>query len=238
MLKRLNHKENERLEVEFFEDKECTQDFDFTNAKDLYIDGLNGNVTPLIALDKICPTDRNLGITAWTPYLPQNIKIITDNLRIKTLNDITPNLSKYIPEDNILMFIGNIEELCKFNKIKTKYTTHHAWFCNEENKWIIPEPKQSNKLTIFLHHGTQSETEKAMEVSKYLWENFGIKPNLCALHWFYKNEDYDVISFLLYNKIFNKIITTNSTGILPVEDRERLQVIDCFNIFQDHLSNI
>ena len=33
----------------------------------------------------------------------------------------------------------------------------------------------------------------------------------------------------------NKIITTNSTGILPVENNERLQVIDCKEIFEEYL---
>jgi hypothetical protein len=35
--------------------------------------------------------------------------------------------------------------------------------------------------------------------------------------------------------LINKIITTNSTGILPVQDTERLQVIDCKEIFEEYL---
>lgn len=33
----------------------------------------------------------------------------------------------------------------------------------------------------------------------------------------------------------NKIITTNSTGILPVQNTKRLQVIDCKEIFEEYL---
>ena len=57
--------------------------------------------------------------------------------------------------------------------------------------------------------------------------------------WF---EDFIKIydEFFVENNIdnkdaFNKIITTNSTGILPVQDTERLQVIDCKEIFEEYL---
>ena len=254
MLNKIYHKKNELFAVESFQDKECIEAFDFTNAKDLYIDGLNGDVTPFMFLYgkiescNLCipflPNTKQIevysllnsvlharGIKLYTLSNIENVSnriACIDNTSIFT---ITPNLSKYIPEDNAVLFLS--EEDCNqygqdnFEWVLYDYAIKHTNydFCK--------------KATIFLPHGTQSETEKAMEVSKYLWENFGIKPNLCALHWFYKNEDYDVISFLLYNKIFNKIITTNSTGILKPEDNEeRLQVIDCFNIFQDHLNNI
>ena len=98
----------------------------------------------------------------------------------------------------------------------------------------------TKKLTIFLHHGTQSEFKKANEVGKYLWENFGIKPNFFVLHCFLQYIDASNVQYTadlgFINKwSINKIITTNSTGILPVQDNERLQVIDCFDIFQDCL---
>ena len=105
MITQIHHKKNELFEVEFYKDKECTETFDFTGKKNLYIELINGDITPLIALDKITPTDRSLGITAYVPYIP-NVKIITNNLRIKTLDDITPNLSKYIPEDNAVLFLS------------------------------------------------------------------------------------------------------------------------------------
>ncbi len=42
--------------------------------------------------------------------------------------------------------------------------------------------------------------------------------------------------YLIENSyFFNKIITTNSTGILEPQNSERLQVIDCKEIFEDYL---
>ena len=234
MITQIYHKKNELFEVEFYKDKECTETFDFTGKKNLYIELINGDITPLIALDKITPTDRSLGITAYVPYIP-NVKIITNNLRIKTLDDITPNLSKYIPEDNAVLFLSEDGA--------DKYADDcEAWFLYQKD---FPKRELNSemdirdwkKLTIFLPHGTQSELQKAVKVKKELKEKYGVEEvNLCVLHWFGKNDDYDVISFLLYYKVFNEIITTNSTGILKAKDfRKRLQVIDCKEIFEEYL---
>ena len=39
-----------------------------------------------------------------------------------------------------------------------------------------------------------------------------------------------------FAEYINKIITTNSTCILePYDESERFQVIDCFDIFEEHL---
>jgi len=234
MITQIYHKKNELFEVEFYKDKECTETFDFTGKKNLYIELINGDITPLIALDKITPTDRSLGITAYVPYIP-NVKIITNNLRIKTLDDITPNLSKYIPEDNAVLFLSE--------EGADKYADDcEAWFLYQKD---FPKRELNSemdirdwkKLTIFLSHGTLSKFQKANEVVKELKEKYGVEEvNLCVLHSFDKNDDYDVISFLLYYKVFNEIITTNSTGILKAKDfRKRLQVIDCKEIFEEYL---
>lgn len=234
MITQIYHKKNELFEVEFYKDKECTETFDFTGKKNLYIELINGDITPLIALDKITPTDRSLGITAYVPYIP-NVKIITNNLRIKTLDDITPNLSKYIPEDNAVLFLSEDGA--------DKYADDcEAWFLYQKD---FPKRELNSemdirdwkKLTIFLSHGTLSKFQKANEVVKELKEKYGVEEvNLCVLHSFDKNDDYDVISFLLYYKVFNEIITTNSTGILKAKDfRKRLQVIDCKEIFEEYL---
>jgi calcineurin-like phosphoesterase len=37
--------------------------------------------------------------------------------------------------------------------------------------------------------------------------------------------------------VINKIITTNSTGILEIQNKDNLQVIDCYDIFNDYLQN-
>jgi hypothetical protein len=137
-------------------------------------------------------------------------------------HNITPNLSKYIPEDNAVLFLSDedADKYCNFFPQRP---------CDLLSEHIL----KSVNYTIFLPHGTQSELQKAEELK----EKYGVEEvNLFAKDWFYKNDNYDVISFLLYNKVFNKIITTNSTGILKHEDsNERLQVIDCKEIFEDCL---
>lgn len=239
ILQTINHKKNELFEVEFYKDEECTEAFDFTNAKNLYIDGLKGDISPLYILK-----DKYYWRNVYTPYMPHKFSCEPcDN--ITTLDDITPNLSKYIPEDNAVLFLTQKDWDTYANKI---FEVHR---CVMFDEWSLGVCKYNNvnKHTIFLPHGTQAELQKAEEVGKYLWENFGIKPNLCVLHCFIRGLDFinEKLSFYHYanhnsvaevkfsESFINKIITTNSTGILPVQDNERLQVIDCKEIFEEYL---
>lgn len=310
----LYHKKNELFEVEFFADKECTQAFDFTNAKDLYIVLKDGDAMSLLALDKICPDDRRIPTTrVFIPYLVNNVRVVTNNLRFTVLDDITPNLSKYIPEDNAVLFLSE-EDKSKFsvnefsqnvfnrtplvsqywidrgdfprNLINGYFNDNNSTYTiNDENKGVHPIYR---KLTIFLSHGTQSELQKAEKVAKELKEKYGVEEvNLFVLHCFVK---YDILHYEILNidesdyfsktpeeafeymqntldcddddyveklikgyddefrKDFekkknnffkslpiNKIITTNSTGILEPQNTERLQVIDCKEIFEEYL---
>lgn len=228
MLNQIYHKKNELQEVEFFEDAECTVPFDFTRKKNLYILLKDGDITPLIALDKITPTDRSLGITAYVPYIP-NVKIITNNLRIITLDEITPNLSKYIPEDSAVLFLSE-EDKEKYNRLftgsKFRTDTVQSTIKGFQTQNIITAPT----LTIFLQHITQETIQKANEVAKELKEKYGVEEvNVFALHFNGYCYDGYPLCFI------NKIITTNSTGILPNKDEERLQVIDCKEIFEEYL---
>jgi hypothetical protein len=237
-LRTIHHKKNEIQEVEFFKDAECTEDFDFMDKKDLYIGGLNGDITPLVRLRNQAATWQNI----YTPYLCEQFKYYEPLDKIKTLNDITPNLSKYIPEDNAVLFLREEEYRKYCNQFKP--TKLIGWLDNTDFDYKDWFQKYNIKTaTIFLTHGTQSELQKANEVAKYLWENFGIKPDLCVLHCFV-NQDFilniygnsledSCLNEALCN--FNKIITTNSTGILPVQDTERFKVIDAKEIFEDSL---
>jgi hypothetical protein len=167
------------------------------------------------------------------------------------LDDITPNLSKYIPEGNAVLFFTQ-KECAKYNMDNGYiYDAGIAYDKDGSAKFDI---HKSNKLTIFLPHGTQSEIQKANEVAKELREKYGVeKVNVIVLHCFIPfnttkkwtiGEPVDFEEFTLQDEIYpankmikhiNKIITTNSTGILPVEDNERLQVIDCKEIFEEYL---
>jgi len=350
----IHHKKNELQEVEFFEDAECTVLFDFNGKKNLYLLLKDGDITPLIALDKLFGDKYTGKGNIYTPFVNYRNHIKLYNGIYIDLQDITPNLSKYIPEHNAVLFLSE-EDLIE-NRDKT-YPREHGYMHGDILQYLTVGSHSCKKITIFLPHGTQSEIQKAEEVGKYLWKNFGIKPDVFALHCFdgnlqnytgeicaikFKNdicfakykctdiniamaeieanlheylytynvtksegvisrfeefsedslesyakleelrmqygEDFTIIpnhiktkalddikkslqryktdlethnnSQLKYSKrksyfledlyfykegIFNKIITTNSTGILSVQDTERLQVIDCKEIFEEYL---
>lgn len=275
------HKKNEIFEEEFYKNEECTEAFDFTNAKNLYIELRDGDITPLYE------AYNRLGVRSFTIYTPYiSAKYFWNGLcfigMVKTLDNIAPNLSKYIPEDNAVLFLSEegykrhkdcfIENyidnffknlgFLREGRYDTIYSTRPFVYDKDLDFGLQkPHPKtrdvcwgvrQTNKLTIFLYHGTQSELQKANEVAKELKEKYGVEEvNLFALHCFVKKTYYtwkpndnnfkslyidykNEISFV-YNNI-NKIITTNSTGILKPEDsNERLQVIDGKEIFEEYL---
>lgn len=165
----------------------------------------------------------------------------------KNIHNIIPNLSKYIPENNAVLFLSEMDRI--------KFVSNDNIFNNSFDldsfykvaKLLVNPPR---KLTISLHHGTQSELQKANEVVKELRGKYGVKEvNLFALHCFgtlYINR-HNYLSYQSYDFLknplksirlnyINKIITTNSTGILKPEDsNERLQVIDCKKMFEDSL---
>jgi hypothetical protein len=256
-MQEIHHKKNELFEIEFYKDKECTEAFVVTSkeceklsidfkCENLYLVLQNGDITPL------CSIPLWAG-NIYIPYIPkfaQFESIQEYSNSITTLDDITPNLSKYIPKDNAVLFLSEQD----MEKYKDYFPNNHiglyindgkndeTFIANNTESLIngIVVVKKGN-TTIFLPNGTQSELQKVNEVGKHLWKNFGIKPNLCVLHCF----QYICSSIFLYfypylneeDCYINKIITTNSTGILPVDNKDRLQVIDCREIFEEYLQN-
>jgi hypothetical protein len=261
-MQKIYHKRNELLEVESFKDKEYTEAFDIltTDAKCLYIDLVNGDVTPIITLDA-----NPSKIKVYTGYCPI-MGLAT------TLDDITVNLSKYIPEDNAVLFLSEQD----MEKYKDYFPSNHiglyindgkndeTFIANNTESLIngIVEVKKRN-ATIFLKHGTQSEIQKANEVGKELQEKYSVKEmKVFALHCF-KKFDYDwrfdflrniieeeenakgiwqgdkfgeLVNNEIPKRVFiNKIITTNSTGILKPQNIS-LQVIDCKEILEEYLN--
>ena len=287
-MQQIHHKKNEKQEVEFFKDKECTEAFDFTGTKDLYIELKDGDITPFIS--KINPyvvSDQ----TIYIPYINNNLRRILNELNtvidfciLKTLDDITPNLSKYIPEDNAVLFLN--EEDYKRHKdcfiekyvdnflkklgflIEGRYDTIYStrpFVYDKDLDFGLTEPypktrnvcwgvTQTKNITLFLPHGTQSEIQKANELEKELKAKYGVKKvNLFVLHCFVEKKHlikavrpskidrmykYEIYGYAMQKlcKNINKIITTNSTGILKSEEsNERLQVIDSKEIFEEYL---
>lgn len=47
---RIYHKKDEQFNIEFFQDKECKQPFNFENVKNLYIELKEGDCTPIFKL--------------------------------------------------------------------------------------------------------------------------------------------------------------------------------------------
>ena len=50
MLTRIYHKKDEQFNIEFFQDEECKQAFNFENVKNLYIELIEGDCTPAFKL--------------------------------------------------------------------------------------------------------------------------------------------------------------------------------------------
>ena len=291
ILQTIHHKKNELFEEEFFKDKECTEAFE-SKSHLYYLHNAD--------YEAILKCVQELEGIFIIPYISKTqMPILSSAIRIErlehnsnshfwTLSDtkeynerhfqtLLPNLSKYIPEDNAVLFLS--EEDSRQYKIIPFYDKR----CKVMRNNIIPDLHNGivltcmpeiyctyKKLTIFLPHGTQSEIQKAKEVEKELKEKYGVEEvNLFVLHCFmyhehsengntytqYKPQNglfkYERTSATMmsckycdtwstkYTPIynFNKIITTNSTGILKLEDsNERLQVIDAKEIFEEYLN--
>jgi hypothetical protein len=219
------HKRNELLEVESYKDEECTEAFDFTNAKNLYINGQ----FDLQVVNSVIEETKIEDTQIFIPYIPQDCinsimsAIISrncdneepddyDNVKVFTLTQIdkmwdedkietiTPNFSKYIPKDNAVLFLSEEDS--------NNYKISESFIIQNNNIPILytglaltcmpPIYCTYKKATIFLSHGTQSELQKANEVEKELKEKYGVEEvNLFALHWFIPKNGWREIGHLL-----------------------------------------
>jgi len=185
------------------------------------------------------------------------LSFATEKNNANNIQDITPNLSKYIPEDNAVLFLSDAVADAKMYKIFASIFERcdgYMVYNNGELQSRCYRKQNFNfsKYTIFLPHGTQSELQKANEVAKELKEKYGVEEvNLFALHCFIRglcfiNEKLSFYHYANHNSVaevkfsesfINKIITTNSTGILKPEDStERLQVIDAKEMLEEYLN--
>lgn len=241
MLTRIYHKKNELFQIEFYRDKQCQQAFDY--EENVYIELKDGDITPLV---NICNFDitqplRDM-ITIYTPYLDTSFigGILGEYCFITTIDDITINLSKYIPEDNAVLFLSKKEV------DKHSYDCE-AWFLYQKDFPVRQfnsemDIRDWKTITIFLTNGTEAEFKKTSELARELKEKYGVeKVNIFVLHWFgseYQENDFE-IEYLCKDfgvlSNFNKVITTNSTGILEPQDKKRIQILDCYDIFNDYL---
>jgi len=145
---------------------------------------------------------------------------------------------KYIPEDAVLFL--NEADLKNYKKyLKDK---NIGLYIHDNKDEGVGELK-NNSVTIFLSIADNETLLKANKVAKELKEKYGVaEVNVFALHcfvenpppaWAIINQDgsfgrFDNQEQKMKNAWFDKLITTNSTGILKIESGEKLQVINCF----------
>lgn len=261
MLTRIYHKKNELFQVEFYQDKECQQAFNFENIKNLYIELKDGDCTPIFSLsNKLWSLNIKANIFTPTWYLGL-YDGISPQTPLITLNDILNNidltldndnidLSKYIPTSAAVLFLSEEEA----NKYSNNCENWFSWFLYQKDFPVRQSKSEMDirdwkTITIFLTDGTESEFKKASEIAQELKEKHGVdEVNLFVLHLFTKiTEFYEKIIFYsdscLSSNIedwhnlgnINKVIATNSTGILEPQDEKRLQILDCYDIFNDYL---
>jgi hypothetical protein len=251
MLTQIYHKKNELFEVEFFKDKECTQLItDWSEYQNVYIELKDGNISPITAIDCKLADLPNL----YVPYIPNCHKPYHNE--IKTLDDITPNLSKYIPEDNAVLFLDFEHEkkygdCFKNREIYTYIDGNLHGKSTFENIFYYGTQGVMPKITIFLPPSKESILEYDNIVQE-LKEKYGVEEvNVFMLHCFVNQDYIDGYAYNEYDEnnkwkathitlsqirfdLINKIITTNSTGILEPQNNERLQVINCKKIFEEY----
>lgn len=243
MLTRIYHKKNELFQLEFYQDKECQQAFNFENIKNLYIELKDGDCTPILSLSNKL-WSLNIKANIFTPIWYLGLYDgINPKTPLITLNDILDNII-LLGKDNAVLFLSE-EEVDRYS-----YDCE-AWFLYQKDFPVRLSNSEMDirdwkTITIFLTHGTESELKKANEIAEELKKRYGIeKVNLFALHLFTKiTEFYEKIMFYsdscLSSNIedwhnlgnINKIIATNS---MPLVFQKRLQILDCYDIFNDYL---
>jgi hypothetical protein len=249
MLTRIYHKKDEQFNIEFFQDENCRQAFNFENVKNLYIELKEGDCTPIFKLsNKLWSLSIRAKIFTPIWYLGF-YGGISPQTPLITLQDLENIFSKYIPEDNAILFLSKDEADKYAHKCE-------AWFLYQEN---LPPTKELNsqmdikdykKITIFIESYTESEIKKTIDIAKKLKEEYGLEEvNVFALHCFanlYGGADYiNLTAFidkgngspvhLFFKEFVNKIIITNSTCGSKTQNKKRRQIIDCYNIFNDWL---
>ena len=260
MITRIYHKKNQQFETEFYQDKECQKAFNFENIENLYIELKDGDCTPIFSLsNKLWSLNikANIftpiwylglydGISSQTPLITLND--VLDDIDL-TLDNDNIDLSKYISTSSAILFLSEEEA----NKHSDNCENWFFWFLYQKDFPVRQSRSEMDirdwkTITIFLTHGTESELQKANEIAQELREKYGIdEVNLFVLHCFgyLYGDDYIIVGFkkennfntrLILDKFIDKVIATNSTGISePQVFQERLQILDCYDIFNNYL---
>lgn len=284
-MKQVYYKQNEKFEYEFFNDKECKEAFKFEKSEVLYVELKNGDISPLMHIYYLGKNLQNLFI----PYLPFNVKTSDflfqaqskENFTMHTfltiesldfynfcklqnslnvVSHITPNYSKYIPNDCAVVFLNKWEYVDNFQKYNNILKECPIYIKNNsnpelcENKdcacqggWDIypmhntTSSQLPKKVILFTPELTSTNIKQINDTAKVLKEKYGIEwVGVFAELCFLKQNDlglgnakYHYILGSNYISYFDKLITTNATGLLEPQESEHLQVIDCKEIFEE-----
>lgn len=173
------------------------------------------------------------------------------------VQNITPDWSKYIAKDNAVLFLSETDARKYKNIQQNIYVlSNNGIICNLLDKeGIIPSQNRSvilhhfRKISIILPSIHSKNIQEISNIAKDLKENYGVgyvevlTPK-CYLSIFYDKTPHVPLYGLQYHlanyeceddveciNYIDKIITTDSTGILKVQDTDKLKVVDCEEFF-------
>lgn len=179
---------------------------------------------PLYTFDADSDLEKNI-LPKWNIPEDKAVLFLSEENK-KKYKSIFPD-RQYIIKDNILFRVfkesGNKREIFSVTEFKNLLI-------------IIPQLHAEDKSCPY-------HIENINKVCKELKEKFKVErielfvshcfePLYCKSIPCANNEVfYNTLSFSLDFEIIDKITTTNSTGILEVQDGERLKVVDCVEFF-------
>jgi hypothetical protein len=196
------------------------------NIDNLFYTGLGGGVCPTIyTLDNSLCTETGV------------------------VQNITPDWSEYIAKDNAVLFLSD-EDANRYSNISyenfTKIIYENDTFSMQDDS--LGYVKNDNvlewnkKISIILPSIHSQNIQEISNIAKDLKENYGVEyVEIIATHCYLKENKFVKYDYtggykgkasFRYNNI-DKIITTDSTGALEVQDTEHLQVVDCQEFFNN-----
>ena len=176
------------------------------------------------------------------------------NLNQVFIQNITPDWSKYIAKDNAVLFLSETDARKYKNIQQNIYVlSNDGTICNLLDKeGIIPSQNRSvilhhfRKISIILPSIHSKNIQEISNIAKDLKENYGVEyVEVIATHCYLKENKFVKYDYtggykgeasFRYNNI-DKIITTDSTGDLEVQDCANFKVIDCEEFFTNFLQN-
>jgi hypothetical protein len=246
----LDYKKNSKFEIEFTNLDAIKQ------GDDVVLFLKDGDLSPLVYLSQETKKIQSLFI----PYIPVCDKLINsisedlfnNDVRLMTFDILDSGcfniLPKWnIPEDNAVLFL-NEDDSDRYNEIadNSTYFTYPNLEsendCLNQDYFSIKDYKKVSIIIPELHEEDKSchyHIENVNKVCKELKEKYNVERiELFVSHcfidvnddnWFItennKIDTYDIFKYI------DKITTTNSTGVLEIQQSNRLEVIDCCSFF-------